>query len=56
MSTNWVEFTPDPEPYKDGVEEDTGIDSVTASVNIYYCPKCKDAKFDSIDNIEEREK
>lgn len=52
-SANYVEFIPDQEPYKAGIIESCGIESIMANVNIQYCPKCKIAHFDSIEDIYE---
>jgi len=41
-SANYVEFTPDQEPFTAGVIEPCGIDSIRVeTLNIHYCPKCK---------------
>lgn len=40
---NYVEFIPDQEPFKAGVIEPSGLESITAeSLFIHYCPKCKE--------------
>ena len=38
---NYVEFTPDQEPYNAGVVESCGLESIRVeSISIHYCPKC----------------
>lgn len=44
-----VEFTPDQEPFKAGVIEPCGIETIMISaMNIHYCPKCNTVDLDDI--------
>ena len=46
---SYVEFTPDQEPFKAGVIEHCGIETIMLSaMNIHYCPKCNEVKVDDI--------
>ena len=49
-SANYVEFTPDQEPFTSGTIESSGIETIQLdAVNIHYCPKCnvvQDIEFD----------
>lgn len=44
-----VDFTPDQEPFTEGVIESCGIETIMLPIiNIYYCPKCNAVKLDDI--------
>ena len=47
----YVEFTPDQEPFEAGVIEKCGIDTIEAeAIVIGWCPKCHKAKYIDVDN------
>ena len=50
---SYVEFTPDQEPFKEGVIEHCGIKTITAiNITIYWCPKCQRAQSIEVDDID----
>lgn len=48
-SASGVEFTPDQEPFTNGVVESCGIETIVIpAMNIHYCPKCNTVNMDDI--------
>ena len=38
---NYVDFVPDQEPFKEGIIESCGLESIKVeSTSVHYCPKC----------------
>ena len=53
-SANYIEFTPDQEPFEAGILEDCGMDTVdidSISINIHYCPKCQQVKDIEVEQV-----
>ena len=41
LTADYIEFTPDEEPFTSGVIEDSGITYVECNLNMLFCPRCK---------------
>ena len=54
MVANFIEFSPDDEPYESGKIESCGLDSITVtSLTLRYCPICEEIKYFDYDGIQE---
>ena len=51
-SANMIHFYPDQEPFKSGVLEKSGFESIVLeSINIHYCPNCNTVEIETTGDV-----